>query len=57
MTRYRGFGAGWAAMATLPDDRYRRADHCLVFLHLPKTAGTTLASSLAWNFPVDPRFT
>jgi hypothetical protein len=39
-------------MATLPDDRYRRADHCLVFLHLPKTAGTTLASSLAWNFPV-----
>jgi hypothetical protein len=24
---------------------------CLVFLHIPKTAGTTLASTLQWNYP------
>ena len=29
----------------------RRDDFCLIFMHLPKTAGTTLASSLQWNFP------
>jgi hypothetical protein len=26
-------------------------DYCLVFMHIPKTAGTTLASSLQWNYP------
>jgi hypothetical protein len=40
-------------------DSYRRSeqrnsardDYCLVFLHIPKTAGTTLASALQWNYP------
>lgn len=31
---------------------YRRRDDCLVFMHIPKTAGTTLVSSLMWNYPV-----
>ena len=30
---------------------YRRRDDCLVFMHIPKTAGTTLVSSLMWNYP------
>jgi Sulfotransferase family len=29
----------------------RPDDYCLVFMHIPKTAGTTLASSLKWNYP------
>jgi len=28
-----------------------RAVVCLVFMHIPKTAGTTIASSLRWNYP------
>lgn len=28
-----------------------RDDHCLVFLHIPKTAGSTLATSLVFNYP------
>ena len=40
-------------------DSYRRTeqrnstrdDYCLVFMHIPKTAGTTLASALQWNYP------
>lgn len=32
---------------------HRSADRCLVFLHIPKTAGQTLRSSLALNFPKD----
>ena len=32
--------------------RAYRDDFCLVFLHLPKTGGTTLATSLRWNYPV-----
>lgn len=30
---------------------HRRDDYCVIFLHIPKTAGTTLASSLQWNYP------
>jgi Sulfotransferase family len=26
-------------------------DYCLVFMHIPKTAGTTLYPSLQWNYP------
>ena len=26
-------------------------DQCLVFMHIPKTAGTTLYPSLQWNYP------
>ena len=36
----------------MPVTRYRRRDDCLVFMHVPKTAGTTLVSSLMWNYPV-----
>jgi hypothetical protein len=32
--------------------RYSRKDDCLIFMHIPKTAGTTLISSLIWNYPV-----
>jgi len=26
-------------------------DYCLIFLHIPKTAGSTLATALEWNYP------
>jgi hypothetical protein len=29
----------------------RRDDYCLIFLHIPKTAGSTLATALQWNYP------
>jgi hypothetical protein len=35
-----------------PTTRYSRRDDCLVFMHIPKTAGTSLVSSLMWNYPV-----
>ena len=36
----------------VPAAGYSRNDDCLVFMHIPKTAGTTLVSSLMWNYPV-----
>ena len=34
---------------TSPADPHH--DDCLVFMHIPKTAGTTLYPSLQWNYP------
>lgn len=37
--------------ARLPASRNGYGPYCLVFMHIPKTAGTTLVSSLQWNYP------
>jgi hypothetical protein len=34
-----------------PSAKARADGHCLVFLHVPKTGGETIASPLLWNFP------
>jgi hypothetical protein len=41
--------------ADVPDanDPMRGDRHCLVFLHIPKTAGMAIAPNLRWNFRPD----